>query len=241
MSLPLLPTLTVPTYEVKLYSRSTPTTFRPYLVKEEKILLMAQQSGDEAEIERAVKQIITNCTNGTVDVEKLPSFDIEYLFLQLRAKSVNNVIPLRYQCKAPHGNGICGFVTTTNLDLDEVKLTVDPAHTNKIMLNDKVGVTLRYPTAKNYGTFNAESVDISTALVECLETIFTVDGEVHECSEQTKEDLTNFVEGLSLAHIEKIQAFFETLPRLTHTFTFKCERCGYTEDITLSGLSDFFE
>lgn len=240
MSLPLL---SVPTYEVKLVSLPKPISYRPYLVKEEKILLMAQASDDPEDMDRAVKQIITACTNGAVDVDTLASFDLEYLFILLRSKSVNNVVEVHYECKAPREgtpDGLCHVMVPISVNLDEVKVAVPEGHTNKIMLTSDIGVTLRYPTAKQYDIL-ANGGDIVPLIVDCLETVFTTTGEVTEIKEQTPDDVLGFVESLSIPQVDKIRTFFNTLPTLTHTIQFKCPKCGYSEDITLSGLADFFD
>lgn len=242
-----LPQLVAPTYEVKLHSIAKPIKYRPYLVKEEKILLMAQQGNDPKEVESAVKQIIRNCTNNAFDVDALAAFDLEYLFLQLRAKSVNNIIELRYEChnrvantEHPEGKE-CGHINAVTVDLNAVKIETPEGHTKKIMLNETVGVTLKYPTTQNYDTFvNTDSLDVVTAIVSCLDTIFTSTGEVHEVRESDPAEVVSFVESLSIPQVDKIKVFFETMPRLSHTVKFTCTKCGYTEDIMLAGLQDFF-
>lgn len=239
-----LPTLTTPIYEVKLVSVPKPVRYRPYLVKEERLLLMAKQSGELKDVETAVKQIITACTFGEVDVEKLATFDLEYLFLLLRAKSVNNIVELNYECKAPKEgtrDGICHKVVPVTVDLDQVKLTIPDGHTNKIMLTPTLGVTLKYPTVAQYGNLTGEDVDVVPLIVDCLDTVFTLDGEVTELSEQKRNDVVTFVEALTIPQVEAIRQFFATMPALTHRVTFACPSCGYVEDIVLQGLEDFFD
>jgi hypothetical protein len=237
-----------PTYEVKLVSLEHPVRFRPYLVKEEKLLLTAQQSEDPQEIERAIKQIVRNCTSDAVDVEKLPLFDLEYLFLQLRAKSVNNVVKLRYECQnavtgpGHAADGLCHAPVEIDVNLDDVKITVPNGHTNRIMLNDDVGVTLKYPRFAHLDALSSTSgnADAVQVLIDCLDTVFSADGTVTEIADVPPADVRTFVESLQLPQVEKLKAFFETLPRLSHTLTFTCPSCGYTEDIVLTGLLDFF-
>ncbi len=236
----MLPKIVVPTFDVKLYSRPKPIKVRPYLVKEEKLLLMAQQGDDPVEVESAVNQIITNCTDGVVGVGTLPSFDLEWLFLQLRAKSVNNVISVKFRCQNPV-NGTAGYVpcnadVAIDIDINDIKLTTHEGHTNKIWLSDELGVVMKYPTAPvlNLGD------DIVAALSPCMETIFEANGTVHEVKDATPEELKTFVEALNLTQIAKIREFFATMPVLEHTFKFVCPKCGYKDDITLRGLQDFF-
>lgn len=242
-----LPNIVVQEHEVKLFSQPKPVRFRPYLVKEEKILLMAQQSNDPAEVSRAAKQVIENCTFGALNMTKLPTFDVEYMFIQLRAKSVNNIVTLNFECrntvaesKAP--DGLCHHNVPVTIDLDAIKLTVPEGHTNRVWLTDDVGVILNYPSAELFEAYTVkEEVDVVDLLAACLKTVFTKDGEVHEVTEQTPEEVKTFVERLSLPQIEKLRVFFDTMPHLAHTFTFKCDQCGYEEEVTLSGLMDFFD
>ena len=247
----MIPTLVAPTYEIKLISQPKPIKYRPYLVKEEKILLMAQEGNDSKEIEAAVKQIITNCTFGELDPEELPAFDLEYLFLMLRARSVNNIIELRYICKnvpvKPNAElpleepKVCGRPETITINLDTLSVTVPENHVKKVMITDTLGCIMRYPTSRMLGTFNGTSVVDSLDLISgCIETIFQTTGETYEAKEADPGEMRTFVESLSLQQAEQFRTFFETLPNLSYTFEFKCSSCGYTETITLSGLLDFF-
>lgn len=238
----MLPTLVAPTHEVKLYSLKKPIKMRPYLVAEEKIFLTAKQSGDKTEIENAVKQVIRNVTDGAVDVEKLPSFDLEYLFLKMRARSVNNIIEVPFKCNMPAEGGTCSGQHTVRIDIDDIKLTVPPDHTNKFMISDDIGVTLRYPTLAAIEGFlqDRSNADTSTLLKETIDTVFTKDGKVHEMSEASPEERDTFVNSFSVGQVEKLKVFFETMPRLTYTFDFKCPKCQYTEPVTIQGLLDFF-
>jgi len=237
-----LPIIVAPTYDIKLVSLPHPVTYRPYLVKEEKLLLTAQQSEDPKDIERAIKQIARNCTDGAVDVDALPLFDLEYLFLQLRAKSVNNIVTLRYGCRNPTSNGVCGAPVTIEVNLDEVKIDVPEGHTNRVMLTETVGVTLKYPCVNHLDAFNSElgNVDVVQVLIDCLDTVFGTDGTVSEIRETDPAEVRAFVESLSIPQVENLKVFFETMPRLSHTMTFACPKCAYTEDIVLTGLLDFF-
>jgi hypothetical protein len=243
MGLPVgLPTMSVPTYTIKLLSVAKPVTYRPYLAKEEKILLMAQQSDDPADIERAVKQIITNCTHGAVDVDTLASFDLEYLFLQLRAKSVNNVVDVHYECRNVKEDGnVCRALVPVRVNLDDVAVTVPPGHTRQYMLTKDIGVTLRYPTAKHYSMFTTGTDDMIPLLVECLETVYTTAGDLTEMRDQTPEDVLGFVESLTIPQVDILRAFFRTLPYLAYTAHFACPKCAYEEDVVLQGLTDFFD
>jgi hypothetical protein len=245
-----IPTIVTPTYEIKLHSISRPVKYRPYLVKEEKILLMAQEGKDETEIDRAVKQIVQNCTFDAINADTLPTFDLEFLFLNLRAKSVNNLVELRYECKNKPVSlpldttvdGLCHNIEVIKINLDDIKLVVPKGHTKKVMLTDIFGCVMRYPTSKYINVFDNTNPEVdSVALIaNCIESIFETTGEVHEAKDSTPEELRTFVESLPVVQANKFRVFFDTMPRLEHTFQFKCTKCDYTEDITLSGIMDFF-
>lgn len=251
-----LPQIVTPEYVIKLASIKKPVTFRPYLVKEEKLLLMAQQGEDAAEISRAVRQVVRNCTFDAVNVESLPPFDLEYLFLQLRGKSVNNIIESQFECQniipvvrdaqagevsadgAVADTKRCGTLVPVTINIDDIKLVIPPEHTNRIMLSDDLGVILNYPTNTVVTDTNADLVAI---LASCLAQVFKLDGEVWEVSEQPAADVQAFVENLSIGQVDKLRPFFETMPKLSYTFDFTCPTCKYTEQITLQGLMDFFD
>lgn len=244
-----IPTIATPTYEIKLSTQSKPVKYRPYLVKEEKLLLMAQEGGDEKEIELAMKNIVRVCTFGAIDPDAIPSFDLEFLFLNLRAKSVNNIVTLRYECKnVPEGqlplegnDQICHNMEKIEVNLDTIKVTTPPEHTRKVMLTDTLGCMMRYPTDKHIQVFKegGES-DPVQMIADCIESIFETNGTIYESKDIAPEELITFVESLSLTQVTQFRAFFDTLPRLEHRFQFKCSKCGYTEDIVLRGLLDFF-
>jgi hypothetical protein len=241
-----LPTLAIPEDTITLWSQPKAVRIRPYLVGEEKLLLMAQQTKDFEEIKKAFKQIIRRCTFDAIDPDTLPSFDIEWLFLQLRARSVNNVIEANFRCqntvdKPSANNGHidqlpCGAQVKVTININDIKMTIPEGHTNKVWLNDDMGITMKYPTADI-----PDTADVTDLLQMFLSNIFTKAGEVTEIAEQDPAEVKAWIDTMSLQHIEKIQTFFKTMPRLTHQFTFKCEKCGYTEEVTLQGLMDFFD
>jgi len=245
-----LPAIAIPEDSIKLWSIPKPVTIRPYLVGEEKLLLIAQQTNDDAEVKKAVKQIIKRCTFEGVNPDTLPSFDIEWLFLQLRCRSVSNMIETNFKCqnivpnegtavdgKAVEGlTHVCNTTVPINIDINDIKMVVPDGHTNKIWLNTDLGVTLKYPTGDV-----VETDDFVATLIKHLDTVFTKAGDVTEVSETSIIETTAWVNTLSLQHVQKIRQFFDTMPRLSHTFTFLCPKCGYTEDVTLQGLSDFFD
>ncbi len=240
-----IPTLSVPEYDVKLYSLKQPVKFRPYLVGEEKLLLMAQQSEDPKEIRDTVKRVLSTCTFNKVNIDKLPSFDLEYLYLMLRAKSVNNIVTVNYLCRneVTKNNTAqeCGTAVPVSLNLDLIQLTQDPEHTNTIWLNETVGVTLGYPSRDRLQDITSDNGVFGVDLLKaCIETIFTKDGTVYEIDNIDAKELQIFIESLSLPQFQLVQKFFDTMPKLTYDIDFKCPTCLYEQKIHLSGLMDFF-
>lgn len=238
----MLPKVNAPIYDVKLLSLREPVKYRPYLVKEEKLLLMAQQSEDPKEVESAVAQIIRNCTFDKVNALTLPSFDMELLFLQLRARSVNNIIEVNFRCEREHEGAKCGQSVKLDIAIDDIKLTIPEGHTNTLWLTDDLGVTMKYPTAALFDLYQ-QSTDphLVEVLSKTLDTIFTKTGEVHEVKDANPGEVTEFIESLNLHQVETIRGFFQSMPRLEHSVNFKCPKCKYEETIVLRGLQDFFD
>jgi hypothetical protein len=237
------PTLFVPQETLKLYSQKKPITIRPYLVGEEKLLLMAQQAQQQdkntKEVEKAVRQIITACTDGAVDANTLPIFDVTYLFLKLRAISMNNVIEAQFRCKNLVDEKLCNTLVKIAIDINQIEITVPPNHSNRVQLTDTMGITLKYPTAAIYDV--GTRGDLATVLSQCMDTIFDTSGTVWEMSDWAPTEIETFVNGMTLAHVDKIRTtFFETMPHLAYSFTFLCPKCSYTEPVVLRELEDFF-
>jgi len=259
-----LPQIAVPEDTIKLLSQKQPIRYRPYLVGEEKIMLMAQaaheQNPDGKDIEKAVKQIIKRCTFDGLNPDTLPSFDTEYLFLQLRAHSVSNIIESQFRCKkkitveradVPEVTTAdvpevttkeCNTFVSVNINIDDIKLIVPEGHTNKVMLSSDIGVVLKYPSSDTHDEILKNPNDLTGALMSCIEAIYTAGGDYYEAKDQTKDELQTFVDRLSLTNILKVkESFFDSMPRLEYKFEFKCPKCGYTEEVTLRGLTDFFD
>jgi hypothetical protein len=221
-------------------------------VREEKIFLTAKESGDPKDIESAIRQVLKNCTFGDIDVDALPSFDLEYLFLQLRGKSVNNIVEIKYQCQNmlrtgdertdEDDTGRCGAIS---VPLDDIVITVPDAHTNIIKVNDDITIEFQYPTThmlQQVMSGKKETVASSTeVLIACIKSIVEKDGTVHESRDSTPAELQEFVDSLTLQQLERVQAFFNTMPTITYDATFNCATCGYTEPLRFEGLQDFFD
>lgn len=245
-----LPKIITPEYTVQLMSVKTPVRFRPYLVKEEKIFLTAKQSGDIDEINRAIFQIIRNCTFDALNVEALPPFDIEYLFLQLRARSVNNIAELNYECRnfvrdtseTDGDDRRCHQIVKIPVNLDDVKLATPDEHTPVITLNTGLIVEMKYPTVSVLEQFRATNdINIWVPLIaSCISMIIEPDGNIYEVADYPIEELVEFVENIGVLDLQKFEQFFETMPVLTHNLLFECPKCGHTETIVLKGLDTFF-
>lgn len=239
-----LPVIIAPEHTIKLYSRKEPVTIRPYLVKEEKILLMAKESGVEADVEAAVKQVIRNCTFDKLNVDTLPSFDLEFLFLQLRARSVNNIIEVFYQCRSSVDDAECGTPNAVRIPLDDIHVVADPGHTTLVKLAEDVTVEMKYPTTQRLQTFlDAKKSDVEVSvdiIADCIKTIVMAD-KVYEAQDFDKTEVVRFVDELTLPQVAEIQKFFDTMPGISYSTTFKCSKCGYTEPLRYKGLADFFD
>ena len=241
-----LPKLNVPVYEAILPSTETVIKYRPFLVKEEKILLTAMESEDEKSISVAIKQIINNCVQGKLDVDRLPTFDIEYLFLRLRAKSVGEVVKIGlkpYPCSQNNGE-LCEKTTEVEINLEEVKVIKNEKHTNKIMLSDSIGLMLSYPNIEKLQSIMSADVKSQTSqgmdmIKDSVSMIFTEE-ETFEKDSFNEKELDEFFDSLTSDQFLKIKDFFETMPTLKHTVKYKCTTCGEDKETTVQGLNSFF-
>ena len=234
-----LPKLNTPTYELEVPSTDDKIKYRPFLVKEEKILLIAMESGKNEDIVQAVKDIVSECTFGKLDVSNLPMFDIEYVFLNIRAKSVGEVSKLKILCPDDKKT-----YAETEVNLTEVQVHVDENHTNKIELTDDMGMIMTYPTIDLYAETGIQNVNASNMLdliSSCILQIYEKNGEkVYQAKDQTKKELTEFVEQLNTKQFKELQKFFDTMPKLKHTIKVKNPKTKKSSEITLTGLNDFF-
>jgi len=235
-----LPKLNVPVYEAILPSTEKVIKYRPFLVKEEKLLFTAQESGEEAVLP-AVKQIIKNCVQGELDIDNMPLFDIEYLFLRLRAKSVGEEITLGLKpWGCPQNNGeLCEFSTEVSVNLEEIKCVKNKKHTSKIMLDDKIGIMMKYPDMSQVGMKGSETEMGMKVISNCIKMVFTKE-ETHERDSFTDKELDEFIDSLNSIQMEKINNFFETMPTIKHTAKYTCKTCGEEKETTIQGLNSFF-
>jgi hypothetical protein len=239
-----LPKLNVPVYEAILPSTETVIKYRPFLVKEEKILMTAMEAGDNKTISNAVNQIINNCVIGDIDVDKLPTFDIEYLFLRLRAKSVGEEVTVGLQpwgCPQNEGD-LCKFTTEVSINLEDIKVEKDNNHTNKIMLSDDIGIIMKYPNLEDLKKIKSDASETElgmSMMKDSINMIFTQE-ETHERDSFTEEELDDFIDGLTSDQFLKIRQFFDTMPTLKHTAKYTCKTCGEEKETTIQGLESFF-
>lgn len=235
-----LPKLDTPIHQIKLESVNEPINYRSFLVKEEKILLTAMETNDNKAIVDAVIQILHNCTiSPQIDVRKLPSFDMEYYFLNLRSRSVGETINLKVS--HPNAKEIeCDHQTEVTVNLDDIKLTKTPDHTNKIMLTDDVGITLNYPSMDNTVSANDNSIEsMFEVLKQGVDTIFDKE-EIHQKNEINSSELEEFILSLNQQQFTKVMNFYQTMPKLQHIINFTCSKCGKSDGVTLEGLQSFF-
>jgi len=233
-----LPKVNTPTYELVVPSTDEKVKYRPFLVKEEKILLIAMEAQEQSGILNAVKDIVKSCTFDKFDVRKAPIFDIEYIFLNIRAKSVGEVSTVNLRC--PDDNET--FVQT-EIDLTKVNVQITKGHTNKIELTDEMGMILQYPTLDSFtdSTTVINASNMLDVIASCVSQIYDKKGEdVYDAKDSTKQEIVDFLESLNSKQFLEIQKFFDTMPKLTHTVNIENPETKVKSDIILTGLNDFF-
>jgi len=236
-----LPKIATPTYELELPSTGQPIQYRPFLVKEEKLLVIALESEDTKQITTAIKTVIKNCiqTKG-VKVEDLPTFDIEYLFLNIRGKSVGEELEVNIICPDDGETQV-----PVQINLDDIKVQKDDEHTNRIKLDDSIMMEMKYPSLdqfikNNFDFNNKNAMDQSFELIgSCIDKIFTEE-EVWVTSDVTKKELTDFLESMNSSQFKEIEKFFETMPKLSHKIEVKNPKTGVESEVVLEGLASFF-
>tara|TARA_Y100001973_G_scaffold103467_1_gene170785 strand:- start:72 stop:797 length:726 start_codon:yes stop_codon:yes gene_type:complete len=238
-----LPTIETPTYELKLHSSNKKVRYRPFLVKEEKVLIIALESKDQMEITNAVKEVLKKCilTKG-IDVDSLPTFDIEYLFLNIRAKSIGEDIKLTVTC--PDDNETKVPVT---IFVDEIKISKPRGHTKDIKLDDKMTLRMKYPSLNQFIENNFNTEDEGETMVnktfkvvaDCMDTIYTEE-DAWEAKDYTPQERMDFVEQLNSNQYKKVEKFFATMPKLSHTIDVVNPNTKEKGSVVLEGLADFF-
>jgi len=234
-----LPKINVPLYELVIPSTGKKIKYRPFVVKEEKILLLAMESDNEDEVTNAIVQIINNCVESRIKVDELSTFDIEYIFLNIRAKSVGEVLEFSITCPDDGETQV-----EVEVNIDDIKVEKDDNHTDTIDLDNGYHIKMKYPTLKyvmNKKDRNSKSVVDSTFeyAVDCIEQIYNSE-EVWEASNSTKKELSEFVENLNTKQYQKLQEFFNTMPKLKHTVKIHNPKTSVESDVTIEGLASFF-
>jgi hypothetical protein len=234
-----LPKLTTPTYELEIPSTDAKVKYRPFLVKEEKILMMAMESKASADITQAVKDIVSECTFNKVKIDDMPMFDVEYIFLNIRSKSVGEISKLKLLC--PDDKKTYADI---EVNLNEVKVQVGDDHTNKIDLGNGMGMIMKYPTIDSFAESGIKDITPSNMLEvisTCILQIFEDEGKkVYDTKDQTQKEVTEWIEGLNTKQFQDVQKFFETMPKLKHEITIKNPKTKVESKIMLNGLNDFF-
>lgn len=234
-----LPKHSYPTFELELPSSGKSIKYRPFIVKEEKILLLALESEEEAQIREAVKNLIKNCVITRIKVDELPSFDLEYLFLRIRAASVGEVVTMNVVCKDDNETQV-----EISIDLNTVEVYKPEGHTNKIMLTDNMGILMKYPSMNRFIDSEFLNKDIKTEevfefIADSIEQVFDSE-EVWDASTTSRKEMLEWVEHLTNKQFEDIQQFYETMPKLQHKFTVKNPKTGVESEYIIEGMQNFF-
>ena len=229
-----LPKLVTPEHTIELPSTGEKVNFRPFLVKEEKILLTALEAGENSDIVKAIKQVMTNCILSDLDVDNISFFDFEYLFLMLRSKSVGNGLDLTllHNCEDP------GIENKVMVDLDTIKVKFPKEHTSKIMIDDVYGVKMKYPTIKDSEKYqNMSNENLLEILGDFIEFVYDKNNVYDEF---TEKEMSDFVESMNKSQLENIMTFFNNMPSLKHDLTYTCKKCKKTVTHKIAGLNSFF-
>ena len=236
-----LPKISTPIYELEIPSLKKKIRYRPFLVKEEKILIIALESEDSKAIANAVKNVISNCIlSKGIKVDDLSTFDIEYLFLNIRGKSVGESVDVLITCPDDETTQV-----PVSINLDEINVEENPKHSRDIKLDDTLTLRMRYPSMtefikNNFDSGDSVSVDDTFDLiVSCIDQIYSEE-ESWTASDSTKKELLEFVEQLSSKQFKEVEKFFDTMPKLSHTIKVKNQKTGVESEVVLEGLSAFF-
>jgi len=230
-----LPKISVPTYSINMPSTGKTLKMRPYLVKEEKVLMIALESSDPGQIAEAVRNVIGSCYS-IDNIDELTTFDIEYLFLQLRGKSVGEDMELQLKCDH------CETLNPLVINVSDIKVS-NINDDNIVMITDDIGLKMRWPSVKTFGALNIEKLNsvegLMDLIIECVDSIFDADA-VYDRNEMSKDELIDFIDNLNSGQFKKVQSFFQDIPAVEHIAKMKCSSCGKDNNIELRGLQSFF-
>ena len=228
-----LPKLNTPTYELKLPSSGEKIRFRPFLVKEHKVLLTMSEAEDN-EVSRIIRELVDVCTFKELKIKDLPHFDIEYIFMNLRAKSIGEIVDVVVNCG-------CGTKIETNFNIEDLKVEVADGHSNKIMINNEVGIEMKYPNIDEVvGVFASEdSQKILDLIINCVKAIYD-QSEYWDAKDQTRAELEEFIYSLTKEQFDKVEKFFTTAPKIVQVIETDCPDCKKHIISRLEGLQNFF-
>lgn len=230
-----LPKIDVPLYELNLVSTGEKIQYRPFLVREKKILMVASEANDPNAAYLAIKQIVNNCTFEKIDVENMALFDLQYLFMKIRSKSIGETAQFKFVCPK------CSSDIVNSINFDEIKIKTDPQHNKKIMITDKIGIMMRYPNMQIERIMNdtkREDMDMKI-IVNCIDYVFDADN-IYYAKDTDPKELENLVESLTEQKFKMIENFFKTFPKLEHNIDYVCKKCGHTDSHIVRDMYGFF-
>ena len=230
-----LPKLDIPKYPIEVPSMNKKVDFRPFLVKEEKVLMIAQETEDDSKILPIIKDIVKACSFEKLDPNDCTASDLEYVFLQLRAKSVGETVTVRIKCEK------CDEYANVKINLEDITISEVNKISNTIEINDSVGIILKQLSLKDTEKIDDKNPEkaFNQTIVYSIESIYDADS-VYPASESTEKELIEFVDSLSHSHLEKIQEYIQNIPKLQYIAKFKCAECGHDNEILLEGIESFF-
>ena len=237
----MLPKIDVPSYDIVLPVSKTKVTFRPFLVKEQKILLMAMESQESDFIETNIKQVLRNCSLSELNIDELPLVDIEFYFLNLRAKSVGEEVETKYKCENIVEEKPCDNIMNVKYNVLEVDVRI-PEGDKIIKLAEDIGIKMKYPSFAILNKLKAENDSAKVAfelIAECIEYVYDKDN-LYYANEIPKEELDAFLDQLTTEQFKEVQKFIEELPKIEKTIEVKCSKCGFEHKIVSKELTDFF-
>jgi hypothetical protein len=232
----LLSSLAVQKYELILPTSKKRIEYRPFLVKEEKILMLASESKDQNDMYRAMKEVVAACTFGSIDVETTPIIDIEYIFLRIRSRSVGETATPAIKCFK------CNKSTEVKIDLNKIEPTHNEEHKNRVTVNDQIVMDMKYPTFSDLQKVEEHTNEFDKAislLISCIDKVHTKN-ETFTAKEIERSDLEEFVVNFNQDQLKRAMKFVETMPKLQAVLDFTCSHCQYKEKMKLEGIRDFF-
>ena len=230
-----LPKLEIPTYPIEVPSLNKRVNFRPFLVKEEKVLMIAQETEDETKILPIIKDIVKACSFEKLDPDDCTASDLEFIFLRLRAKSVGETVTVRIKCEE------CDEYANVKINLEDITISEVNDISNTIEISDSIGMILKPLSIKDTERIDDKNPEkaFNQTVIYSIESIYDADS-VYLASESTDKELIEFVDSLSHSHLEKIQEYIQNIPKLQYIAKFKCEECGHKNEIVLEGIDSFF-